>query len=89
MKLWVGVSFHAKPVETNPTPNVATLTVALKPHAVRRATAAMIAERLQADLTRIPGITPFAKPVQDVQIATRASFSQFQYTLVGADSADG
>ena len=70
----------------NPTPNIATLTVALKPHAQRRATAATIAERLQTDLARLPGITPFAKPVQDVQIATRASFSQFQYTLVGADS---
>ena len=69
----------------NPTPNIATLTVALKPHAQRRTTAAVIAERLQTDLARIPGITPFAKPVQDVQIATRASFSQFQYTLVGAE----
>ncbi len=93
----VGIVRHAPEVaevvsvvgagSANPTPNIATLTVALKPHAQRRATAAAIAERLQTDLARLPGITPFAKPVQDVQIATRASFSQFQYTLVGADSA--
>ena len=72
----------------NPTPNVATLTVALRPHAERRATAAEIAERIQADITRIPGLVPFAKPVQDVQIATRASFSQYQYTLVAAEGAE-
>ena len=36
----------------------------------------------------MPGVTPFAKPVQDVQIATRASFSQFQFTLVGSSGAE-
>ena len=73
---------------TNPTPNVATLTVALKPHAERRMTAADLAARIQEDLGRIPGLVAFAKPVQDVQIATRASFSQYQYTLVTAEGAE-
>ena len=69
----------------NPTPNVATLTVALKPHEARQRNAAVIAIAIEAELSRIPGIIPFAKPVQDVQIATRSSFSQYQYSLVGSD----
>jgi multidrug efflux pump len=66
--------------------NVATLSVVLLPHAARSRTAGEIAAEIEAALSRIPGVTPFAKPIQDVQVATRASFSQFQYTLVGADA---
>jgi multidrug efflux pump len=72
----------------NPTPNVASLTIALVPHDKRRRTAAAIAAEIQASLSALPGIIAFAKPVQDVQIATRSSFSQFQYTLVGSDGAE-
>jgi multidrug efflux pump len=68
----------------NPTPNVASLAVVLLPHEARRRNAAEVAADLEASLSLIPGIVPFAKPIQDVQIATRASFSQFQYTLVGS-----
>ena len=69
----------------NQAPNVASLTVALVAHEHRRRTAGEIAAAIEASLSQIPGIIPFAKPIQDVQIATRASFSQFQYTLVGSD----
>src|SRR5215510_8450844 len=72
----------------NQTPNVASLTVVLVPHAARRRTASEIASQIEAALAEVPGIVPFAKPVQDVQIATRASFSQFQYTLVGSIGPD-
>jgi multidrug efflux pump len=72
----------------NQTPNVASLTVVLVPHAARRRNAAVIANEIEATLRELPGIVPFAKPVQDVQIATRSSFSQFQYTLVGSVNAD-
>jgi multidrug efflux pump len=68
----------------NQTPNVASLAVVLLPHEARHRSAAAIADEIQASLAREPGIIPFAKPVQDVQIATRTSFSQFQYTLVGS-----
>jgi multidrug efflux pump len=74
--------------QVNPTSNVATLTVTLKPHRERRQTAAGIARRIEDALGGIPGVIAFAKPVQDVQIATRASFSQFQYTLMGTDGAE-
>jgi multidrug efflux pump len=68
----------------NQTPNVASLTVVLLPHEARKRNAAEIAADIEVSLSQIPGIVPFAKPVQDVQIATRNSFSQFQYTLVGS-----
>ena len=72
----------------NPTPNVATLTISLKPHEQRRRSASTIALAIETELSRIPGIIPFAKPIQDVQIATRSSFSQYQYSLVGSDSKE-
>ncbi len=72
----------------NQTPNVASLSIVLLPHDARHRTAAAIADDIQAALSGIPGVTPFAKPVQDVQITTRNSFSQFQYTLVGAVTAE-
>jgi multidrug efflux pump len=68
----------------NPTPNVASLTVVLVAHEARKRSAAVIAQEIERLVREIPGATPFARPVQDVQIATRASFSQFQYTLVGS-----
>jgi multidrug efflux pump len=69
----------------NQAPNIATLAVVLVPHEARRRTAGEVAAEIEASLAEIPGIVPFAKPIQDVQIATRTSFSQFQYTLVGSD----
>jgi multidrug efflux pump len=69
----------------NQAPNIATLTVVLVPHEARQRPAGEIAAEIEAALAEIPGIVPFAKPIQDVQIATRTSFSQFQYTLVGSD----
>ncbi len=68
----------------NPTPNVASLTVVLVPHEARRRSAAAIAQEIENKIREIPGAAPFARPVQDVQIATRSSFSQYQYTLVGS-----
>jgi multidrug efflux pump len=68
----------------NQTPNLAALTVVLLPHEARKRSAAEIAAEIEASLAEIPGMVPFAKPVQDVQIATRVSLSQFQYTLVGS-----
>ncbi len=72
----------------NPTPNTATLTITLKPHHARVRTAADIADAIEATVSRIPGVTPYARPLQDVQIATRASFSSFQYTLAGTSARD-
>ncbi|MGI3899738.1 MAG: efflux RND transporter permease subunit [Janthinobacterium lividum] len=71
----------------NPTSNVAHLQLTLKPSDSRKEDAQTVSERVRAKLARIPGITAFVKPVQDIQIATTASRSQYQYTLTGPDGA--
>lgn len=73
---------------TNPTPNIATLTLALKPHAMRARHATALVPDIEAALAKVPGVVAYVKLVQDVQIATRASWSPYQYTLVGADGAE-
>ena len=72
----------------NPTPNVARLSVSLVPRDRRAASAAAIGDRIKAAANRIPGVTLYVQSVQDIQIATRTSRSQYQYTLSGADAAD-
>ena len=69
----------------NATPNVGRLTIALKPISQREPVGAVIA-RLEAAIASVPGITAFLQPVQDIQIGTRISRTQFQYTLVDTDT---
>ncbi len=69
----------------NPTANVAALQVSLRPAEARRGDAATVADRLRARLDSIPGVSPYVRAVQDIQIATQKSRSQYQYTLVGTD----
>jgi multidrug efflux pump len=70
----------------NPTPNTGRLTITLKPRRERADDAATIAARIQASLSSIPGLTVFTQPVQDIQIGTRISRTQFQYTLIDTDA---
>jgi multidrug efflux pump len=72
----------------NPTPNAGRLTIALKPRADRRQTVGQIIPRLQGLVAALPGVTVFFQPVQDIQISTRASRAQYQYTLVGTDALE-
>ncbi|MDR3497208.1 MAG: efflux RND transporter permease subunit [Ancalomicrobiaceae bacterium] len=74
--------------DLNPTGNIARLTVTLRPRAERTASAAEIGERLRAATARIPGTATYLEPVQDIQITTRVSRSQYQYTLAGADAGE-
>ena len=71
----------------NATPNTGRLTIALKPIRQRDPAPVVIA-RLQRAIADIPGITTFFQPVQDIQIGTRISRTQFQYTLVDTDPAE-
>ena len=41
-----------------------------------------------SDVADIPGMTVYFQPVQDIQISTRVSRAQYQYTLVGTDAAE-
>ena len=71
----------------NATANAGRLTVALKPiH--QRDPAAIVTARLQQAIADVPGISAFFQPVQDIQIGTRISRTQFQYTLVDTDPAE-
>ncbi len=72
----------------NATPNTGRLTIALKPRRERDAGADVIAARLTTRLAAIPGLSVFMQPVQDIQIGTRISRTQFQYTLIDTDAVE-
>jgi multidrug efflux pump len=71
----------------NPTTNVGRLVMTLKPRGERRADVSMVAARLKEKVAGIPGMIVYFQPVQDVQISTQSSRSQYQYTLTGTDAA--
>ena len=72
----------------NATPNAGRLTIALTPRDSGRASAQDIAARMTTALAAVPGLTVFLQPVQDIQIGTRISRTQFQYTLIDTDAAE-
>jgi multidrug efflux pump len=71
----------------NPTTNVGRLVMTLKPRGERRDDVSAVIVRLKQRVASIPGMTIYFQPVQDVQISTQSSRSQYQYTLTGTDSA--
>jgi multidrug efflux pump len=71
----------------NATPNTGRITIALKPRGERDAAPVVVA-RLMRRLDAIPGLSVFMQPVQDIQIGTRVSRTQFQYTLIDTDAAE-
>ena len=72
----------------NATPNAGRLTITLRSRDERKTTVPTIIERLQAAVAAIPGVMVYFQPVQDIQISTRVSRAQFQYTLTGTSSAE-
>ena len=71
----------------NPTTNVGRLVMTLKPRGDRKTDIAVVVDRLKQRVSGIPGMTVYFQAVQDVQISTRASRSQYQYTLTATDAA--
>jgi multidrug efflux pump len=71
----------------NPTTNVGRLVMTLKPRGERRDDVGVVVARLKERVASIPGMTVYFQPVQDVQISTQSSRSQYQYTLTGTDAA--
>jgi multidrug efflux pump len=67
--------------QTNTTLNNGRILINLKPLEQRDASAAEIIRRLQPELSKIPGITLYMQPVQDISVESRVSRTQFQYTL--------
>jgi multidrug efflux pump len=84
----VGVVSIAGVATVNPTPNVARLTITLRPRTERRIFVTDVMRQLEAAVAPIPGAAVYFVPVQDIQISTRNSRAQFQYTLAGADAND-
>ena len=72
----------------NATVNTGRLYITLKPRDQRQASASQIIDRLRAATRDLEGISLFMQAVQDVQIDSRASRTQFQYTLQDADEAE-
>ncbi len=72
----------------NTTPNVASLKITLKPRDERAELAGKIIKRLTGAANSVPGVTVYFQSVPDVQIATRTSRAQYQYTLVSTDAAE-
>jgi multidrug efflux pump len=70
---------------TNTTLNSGRIQINLKPLAVRRTSASDIIRRLAPELARVPGITLYMQPIQDLTVDARVSRTQYQYTLEDAD----
>jgi multidrug efflux pump len=73
---------------SNLTANTGRLTIVLKPREERAAGAPQVIARLQKLVGDIPGVSVSFQSVQDVQITTRNSRAQFQYSLTGTSSAE-
>ena len=82
-----GVASFVGAGSINPTPNTGRLTISLKPRD-SRVSASVIAARISERMAEIPGLSVFLQPVQDIQIGTRVSRTQFQYTLIDTDAED-
>jgi len=72
----------------NPTPNTGHLKVTLKPRDHRKSSVTDIIDRLRGAVAGVPGMTVYFQPVQDIQISTRTSRAQFQYTLMASKTED-
>jgi multidrug efflux pump len=70
---------------TNTTLNSGRILVNLKPLDERKMSASEVIRRLQPEVAKVPGITLFMQPVQDLTVDTKVSRTQFQYTLEDPD----
>ncbi len=66
---------------TNITLNSGRVLINLKSLAQRHIGALEVIRRLQPELAKLPGITLYMQPVQDLTVEDRVSRTQFQYTL--------
>ncbi|MFL5305604.1 MAG: multidrug efflux RND transporter permease subunit [Polyangia bacterium] len=73
---------------TNPTLSSGRLAITLKNRDQRSASAQEIMARLAPKLAQVTGVTTYLQAVQDLQIATQISRTQYQYTLEDADPGE-
>lgn len=72
----------------NSTVNTGRLYITLKPRDKRTDTASQVIDRLREATHNVEGILLFMQAVQDVQIDSRVSRTQYQYTLQDADESE-
>jgi multidrug efflux pump len=73
---------------TNPTLNNGRLSIRLKPREQRHGSMQDVVDRLSSNLAQVGGIVVYLQSVQDLQIESRISRTQYQYTLEDADPAE-
>ncbi len=72
----------------NATPNAGRLAITLKPRDERRDRVDAILARLKQAVASVAGMTVYFQATQDIQISTRVSRVQYQYTLVSTDRGE-
>jgi len=72
----------------NFTPNTGRIYIVLKPREQRHSTIEQVMERLRQAAHHVAGIDLFLQPAQDLQIDTRVSRTQYQYTLQDTNSSE-
>jgi multidrug efflux pump len=70
----------------NATPNAGRLAITLKAQNQRHDHVEAIIVRLKDAVAGVPGMKVYFQATQDIQISTRVSRAQYQYTLVGTDA---
>src|SRR5206468_7786438 len=75
-------------VGANPTVNTARMMIDLTPFSERKASATEVLSRLRKAALQVPGIALFGQARQDVQIGTRITKTQYQYTLQDPNIAE-
>jgi multidrug efflux pump len=73
---------------TNASTSQGRMNIALKPRDQRRDDITTVLKRLADAAAEVEGIRLYLQPVQDLQIDSRASQTQFQYTLEDADPVE-
>jgi HAE1 family hydrophobic/amphiphilic exporter-1 len=68
------------------TENNGRMFITLKPHGQRDVTADQVIARLNQALRPVQGITLYMQAAQDINVGSRLSKTQYQYTLVDVDS---
>jgi multidrug efflux pump subunit AcrB len=84
----VGVASFVGAGTVNATVNTGRLYINLKPRNQRRASVSEVIDRLREATKDVQGISLFMQAVQDVQIDSRVSRTQYQYTLEDADETE-
>ncbi|GGJ18526.1 acriflavine resistance protein B [Neoroseomonas lacus] len=72
----------------NQAQNAGRLTVVLRPRGERQDDTQAVLDRLAPQLATLPGLVAYPQPVQDIQIGTRASSTQYQYTVMDSSTTE-